>query len=99
LIWLFKKDVGDHTMIPPILVGAGVLIVTSLTLDMLHYCIGWYTWRSFYLGREDAVSEDADLEHDIALEERIMRFFVAKISFAIAAYLLIFVFLVKTLIT
>jgi hypothetical protein len=97
LIWLFKSDVGGHTTIPLILVWAGALIVVSLTLDMLHYLIGWYTWRSFYLQREGTASEDTDLEHDIRLEERITRFFLAKIAFVIGAYLLIFIFLMKTI--
>jgi hypothetical protein len=100
LIWLFKSDVGGHATIPTILIVAGALIVVSLTLDMLHYLIGWWTWRSFYLKKEDEnVSEHADLSHDVGLEERITRFFLAKIAFVVAAYVLIFIFLIKTLTT
>jgi hypothetical protein len=51
LIWLFKKDVSGQIVIPHILIWAGALIVVSLTLDMLHYCIGWYTW-AFILSEE-----------------------------------------------
>ena len=99
LIWLFKSDVGGHATIPTILIVAGALIVVSLTLDMLHYLIAWYTWRSFYLSKEGTVKESAQLEHDIGLEERLTRFFFAKIVFVVAAYILIFIFLVKTLTT
>ena len=99
LIWLFKKDVSGEPTISPVLIAAGILIVLSLTCDMLHYCVGWFTWYRFYRGKEDAgVSEDTELDHDEGLVRPITAFFVAKIVFVVAAYVLILIFLVKLLI-
>ncbi len=38
IIWLFKKDVGGQPSIPVQLILPGILIVSSLVFDMLHYC-------------------------------------------------------------
>jgi hypothetical protein len=98
LIWLFKSDVGGHTTIPTILIWVGGLIVLSLTFDMLHYCVGWYTWRSYFRGKAaEGFSEDAQIDPGPRFASPIIAFFVTKIVCIIAAYILIFSFLVKTL--
>jgi hypothetical protein len=74
------------------------LVVTSLTLDMLHYCVGSIIWRRFYTSKEKAhVSEAAELNHDALLELPIWALFVLKIACVVAAYVCIFVFLIGRL--
>jgi hypothetical protein len=100
LIWLFKKDVGGQVVVPNILVWAGILIVISLTLDMLHYCVAWYTWDSFFRSKENAgVAENAELDHDPSLVYPITGLFLAKIICVVAAYVLFGIFLIKTLVS
>jgi hypothetical protein len=100
LIWLFKKDVSGQIVIPHILIWAGALIVVSLTPDMLHYCIGWYTWHSFFRKNEDAgVDENTELEHEPKLVYPIIGCFIAKVVSVIAAYVVILSFLIRTLVS
>jgi len=75
-----------------------ILIVASLTLDMLHYCIASIIWRSFYRSKEKAnVGENAELDDSEWLEVPITMLFAAKILCVVAAYLFIFRYLVNTL--
>jgi len=98
LIWLFKKDVGGSPTIPAGLVLPGILVVASLTLDMLHYCVASIIWRCFYRSKENEnVAEDAELNHSVWLEWPITALFALKILCIVAAYLFIFCFLIKTL--
>ena len=67
---------------------------------MLHYCVAWYTWHCFFREKEDAgVDENAELEHETRLVYPIIGCFVGKITCVVAAYALIFKFLIETVIT
>jgi hypothetical protein len=95
LIWLFKKDVGGSPTIPATLLLPSILIISSLTLDMLHYCVASIIWRCFYRGKEKAkVGENVEIDHSIWLELPIWLLFVAKIVCVVVAYIYIFKFLV-----
>jgi hypothetical protein len=99
LIWLFKKDVAGIPAIPGELIIPGVLIVASLTLDMVHYSVASIIWRCFYRRKEDAgVSEGQELDHSVWLERPIWLLFVAKIGCVVAAYCYLFSYLIKILI-
>jgi hypothetical protein len=98
LIWLFKKDDAGQLTIPADLIVPGVLVVSSLTLDMLQYCFASIIWYCFYRSKENAnVSEDAELDHSVWLERPTTLLFVAKIICVIVAYGYILVFFVKLL--
>lgn len=96
LIWLFRKDVGGQQTIPKELILPGILIVGSLILDMLHYCVGSVIWRLFYRSKEKIhVPEDRELAHSVWLERPIWFLFIAKIVCIIVAYVFILIFLAK----
>jgi hypothetical protein len=98
LIWLFKRDVSGQPTIPAELVLPGILVVLSLTFEMLHYCVASIIWRIFYRAKErENVAETAELVHSVWLERPIWALFVIKIICVIAAYLFIFAFLLHTL--
>jgi hypothetical protein len=99
LIWLFKKDAGGALTLPSELILPGILVVSSLTLDMVQYCVAAIVWRFYYRSKEKAgISDDTELGlHDERLELPIWFFFVAKIVCIVAAYAFIFRFLVKVL--
>ena len=98
IIWLFKKDVAGQVTIPPNLIWPGIFVVTSLTLDMMHYCLASIIWRVFYRIKEKAgVGEDANITHDVWLERPIWVLFTAKIICIIVAYIGIGIFLIGVL--
>ena len=100
LIWLFKKEDGGQPSIPHDLIFPGILIVASLATEIAHYCIASIIWWCFYRSKERAgVSEDAEIDHSSALEFPINLLFVVKIGCVIVAYLLIFAYLIRTLLT
>ncbi len=99
IIWLFKKDVGGQPSIPVQLILPGILIVSSLVFDMLHYCVASIIWRGFYRSKENAgFRENAELSAPVWAERPIWLLFGAKISCAMAAYIIIGVFLFEILI-
>jgi hypothetical protein len=99
LIWLFKKDVNGSPAIPTDLIVPGVLIVSSLTLDMLHYCVASIIWHTFYRSKEKAnVGEDDDIEHGVCLVIPINFLFGLKILCVVAAYVYIFGYLISVFI-
>jgi hypothetical protein len=98
LIWLFKIDRGGQLTIPKGLLLPGILVVLSLSFDMLHYCVASVIWRRFYRAKEnDGVSEDAEIQHSVWLERPIYALFTIKIVFMMSAYVGILLFLVRTL--
>jgi hypothetical protein len=98
IIWLFKKDVAGLPTLPRDLFLPGILVVSSLTLDLIQYCIGAAIWYFFYRSKEKAkVSEESELDHSVWLERPISILFVLKVGCVIVAYIYIFVFLMKFL--
>jgi hypothetical protein len=98
LIWVFKIDVAGQPAIPSGLILPSVLVVTSLTLEMLQYCAGWLIWRHAYRSKEKAgVAEDVELDHSPGWELTIVTFFVLKIICILVAYIWIFFFLARLL--
>lgn len=98
LIWIFKSDVAGRLSIPSALIYPGVFIVISLILDLAQYCVGSMIWRYFYRAREkEGVSEEAEIQHDLALEYPIYVFFVLKVVCVVIAYVGILLFLIRIL--
>jgi len=99
LIWVFRVDVAGQPAIPSGLILPSVLVVASLTLEMLQYCAGWLIWRHAYRSKEKAgVAEDVELEkHSVGWELTIVTFFVLKIICILVAYVCIFVFVEQLL--
>jgi hypothetical protein len=96
LIWLFKTDVAGQPSIPPPLIWPGILVVASLSLDMLHYCLASIIWRLFYRSKEKAgVRETTNITHSPWLEFPIWALFVLKIACVVIAYFYIGLFLVE----
>ncbi len=97
VIWLFKKDANGIPKIDEALVFPGLLIVISLSCDLLQYSVGAAIWRYVYRYKEKAgVSEDVDVEHSPLLEYPIYFFFVIKVVSLIASFALIGGFLFST---
>ena len=97
VIWLFKKDVSGIPKIDEALVLPGLLIVISLSCDLLQYSVGALIWRCVYRYKEKAgVSEDVDVKHSSSLELPIYCFFVIKVCSLIASFALIGSFLFST---
>ena len=79
VIWLFKKDAGNHLSIPHELVLPAVLIVLSLSLDLIQYCWSSLTWYLVYRGLEKrGVGEEERRHHSVWLERPITFFFGLK---------------------
>jgi hypothetical protein len=96
LIWLFKADVAGQPVIPPKLILPGILVVASLALDMIHYCLASIIWRFFYRSKEKAnIKETAEIKHSPWLESPIWALFIAKIACVVIAYWYIGLFLVE----
>ena len=90
IIWLFKKDNLAGLSIPRELLWPGMLIVTSLALDMIHYVVASVIWRHFYRSKEKAgIGEDKELMHEAYLELPIYLLFAAKIVVVLVAYVLL----------
>lgn len=87
LIWLFKKDNTGQLSIPPDLVVPGIFIVCALGFDLIHYCLASLIWRWFYRSKEkEGVSEEAEIQHSIALEIPLWTLFCLKIACVLVAY-------------
>jgi hypothetical protein len=53
IIWIFKKDVAGQAAIPRDLFRPGILIITSLALDLLQYTITSILWIAYYRIKEN----------------------------------------------
>lgn len=65
VIWVFKVTVGDRQVVPPELLPAGILLVSGLTLDLLHYVTGTLIWGVYNRSKEkqlNAESESTDIQ-------------------------------------
>ncbi|MCK1670409.1 hypothetical protein [Bradyrhizobium sp. 150] len=98
IIWLFKKEPLAGLTVPHELVLPGLLIVTSLILDMLHYCVASALWRLFYRRKEKiGFSEEKEIQHGVWWERPIWIIFGLKILCILSAYVLLIRFLWSTI--
>jgi hypothetical protein len=94
IIWLFKKEPLSGLTVPRELVLPGLLIVASLTVDMLQYCIASVLWRTFYRSKEKLkVAEDKEIWHGEWWERPIWFAFWLKIALILCAYCFLIRFL------
>lgn len=100
VIWLFKKDTMVGLTIPHELLWPSLLIVLSLALDMLHYCVASIIWRRFYRSEEQAglSGEDEVVRPGIWRERPIWILFCFKILTIVIAYVWIGEYLISTII-
>lgn len=54
IVWVFKADVAGRQTVPPELIPAALLVVTALTLDLLHYATGSLIWGIYHRIKENA---------------------------------------------
>ena len=90
LVWAFKISKGTDIIIPEILRWAGILLVTGLALDFLHYILGTIIWGVYHRYKE--VHETTEEEEFLA--PRIINWpanicFALKQGFVFAAYILL----------
>jgi|RhiMetdeSRZDD1v2_1073273.scaffolds.fasta_scaffold195909_4 hypothetical protein len=98
LIWIFKSERTGSFAIPQDLVRPGILIIASLALDLVQYCIASVTWFFFYRTKELAyIGEDEDLTHSPLLEVPMHMIFWGKIGCILTAYYMLFRYLLKVL--
>jgi hypothetical protein len=99
IIWIFKKDVAGQLTVPQQLLVPGMLIVAALALDLLHYISAAITWYLFYRYKEKVnTPEDREIDHSIWLVVPLNLMFGGKIILVMLTYVLIFKFLLKTII-
>lgn len=60
VIWVFKVTVGDRQVVPPELLPAGILLVSGLTLDLLHYVIGTLIWGIYNRSKEKQLNAETE---------------------------------------
>jgi len=53
VIWIFKKDIAGQPAIPRELFTPGILIITSLTLDLFQYGSSSLLWAMYYRIKEN----------------------------------------------
>jgi hypothetical protein len=76
----------------------GVLIVSSLALEMLHYVVASVVWCHFYRNQEKLGADGkADLTHDVYLECSIYLLFSLKIIAVLAAYVFLVAYFVRAI--
>ncbi|MGA2754572.1 MAG: hypothetical protein ABSE53_12480 [Terracidiphilus sp.] len=52
LIWLFKAGTPSSPVLEPALLKAAFFIFLALSLDLLQYLVGTFTWHSYFLKKE-----------------------------------------------
>lgn len=65
VIWVFKVTAGERQIVPTELLPAGILLVSGLTLDLLHYVTGTLIWGVYNRNKEkqlNAESESTDVQ-------------------------------------
>jgi hypothetical protein len=53
LIWLFKTGASSAPVLEPQLLRAALFIFVALSLDLLQYLIGTFTWHRYFLYKEN----------------------------------------------
>jgi hypothetical protein len=90
VIWIFKTDTGGRLTIPTDLVLPGTLVVLSLALDLMQYCLGTVIWYFFYRHHEKLrTPEDHEIKHSLWLDGPIHLVFWLKVLCVLIAYFLI----------
>lgn len=104
IIWLFKKPSDGHLLQKDLLNLPLLLLVISLSIDLLQYFFASVAWRIFYerkywLWKTKKVSNETvkDIEAPNEISLIIDGLFLAKIVFMILSYCHIFYFLSKLL--
>lgn len=87
IVWIFKTDVGGRPTVPPDLISAAILLVSGLTLDLLHYVAGSLIWGIYNRVKErGGQGEDADFKAPAQLNWPLLFFFWSKTAVMALAY-------------
>jgi len=96
LIWAFRETSGGIERVPSELTPAGILVVLSLSFDLLHYVIGGAIWGIYNRRKERAGVEQAvDFEANPFLNWPSIGLYWAKILCVISAYWFFLTFLLE----
>lgn len=109
LIWAFKTATKGKSIVPSELIIPGVLIVTSLALDLLHGVVGTAIWGIYNRIKEKEFEERAAKDRDFDPEEEdflapspinwpALLLFWGKIAAMLASYVLLIQFLIRRVI-
>ena len=93
IIWVFKKETDTgQIIISATFSYAGVFLIISFILDLLHCVIPTIIWDYFHKTKEKekGVDENTEIDHPSWMSKPAYFFFWSKISFVIIAYGLIF---------
>ena len=95
IIWVFKTDSGGRQIVPNELFLPGLLLVISLSFDLLHYVVKSEIWRIVTRRKE----KDGIKEFDVPPWTNYFgdAFYWIKIVATITAYVLLIRFLVTRL--
>lgn len=94
IIWIFKQKDGDNFILPQRLWWVTVLIISSLSLDLLHYVYQTSLWGIFHRYHE---KKDPDPERMLSHSHRFnwptLFFMWTKVACVVAAYIVLFLYL------
>ncbi len=94
LIWLFKTGANSAPVLEPQLLRAAFFIFVALSLDLLQYLIGTFTWHRYFLYKEQqGTSPDATFEAPNWINWPTWTLFWFKSTSMITAYSFILPFL------
>lgn len=96
VIWLFKKDVAGVPKIPEELFLPLLLIVAGLAADLLHYMSAAVIWGVFHRWKEQQAGGEEEFKAPQQLNWPAIVLFAVKGPAIIAAYVLLFSFLART---
>lgn len=98
LIWLFRDETAGDPVISAALLPAGLLIIAALASDLLQYVVGSLVWGIYNRRHERAgVSEDQEFTAHPMLNWPALFFFWGKIISIVVAYLILGVFVARTI--
>lgn len=92
IIWVFKVDAGPGKLgVPESLYGAGLTLIVSLALDLLHYGIASALWGVFHRLQEtkDDLTEETEIVAPHWINWPAIGLFWTKIAVMMVAYVLI----------
>jgi len=98
VIWLFKFEVQGAPKIPESLFWPLLLIVVGLACDLLQYLVATIVWAVFHRCKERAgVRSDDDFLAPKQINWPALVFFYLKVASLVAAYILLLLFLARTI--
>jgi hypothetical protein len=90
LVWLYKVDQGGQDKIPVALHDPVILIVLTLTLDLLQYAIATAIWGIYQRRKEKAgITVGVDFAAPPSINYPTIFLFWAKVASVLSAYIML----------